>query len=77
MGQLSITDGLTSPNLSSTTWGDFRDEWFWISMTARIADNTTSVKCRIIADPTTGSTLPNISVDRAILVTGRYPMDVY
>jgi len=77
VGQLSITDGLTAPNLSSTTWGDFRDEWFWISMTARIADNTTSVKCRIIADPTTGSTLVNVSVDRAILVTGRYPMDVY
>jgi len=79
VGQLSIVDGVTSPNLSSTTWGDFRDEWFWISMTARIADTAAvgAVKCRIIADPTTGATLVNVSVDRAILVLGRYPMDVY
>lgn len=77
VGQLSITDGYTAPNLSSSIYGDYRDQWFWNIMTARIDRRATSIDCRIYVDPTTGSTLPAISIDRAVLVLGRYPMDCY
>jgi hypothetical protein len=77
VGQLSINDGYTAPNISSTTYSDYRDQWFWNVLTGRVDRRATSIDCRIYVDPTTGSTLPTMQIDRAILALGRYPMDCY
>jgi len=75
-GQISVVDGVGASQ-PSDTWQGFRDQWFWNIVTARIAATATTVTFNILSDPSSGSALDTIYVDRAVVVLGRYPRDVY
>lgn len=56
-------------------WGA-TDQWIWRIVTARIPANASLARIRLLVDPSTGTTLTEMSVDRVCVIVGDMPADV-
>ncbi|MBF4476781.1 hypothetical protein, partial [Rhodococcus rhodochrous] len=72
IGQVALRSSAVT---SSDVWGA-TDQWIWRIVTARIPANASLARIRLLVDPSTGTTLTEMSVDRVCVIVGDMPADV-
>lgn len=72
VGQVVLRDNSSSPG--SETWTQ-PDQFFWRAMVMRVSSTGTLARCRLMVDPTTSATLPEMTVDRIGVAIGDLGFD--